>query len=81
MLNVPLTDALEEIADPRSIELDLTAIEGPSNDSSAPTVSTDLHEHPFHHTLGYLLYKTRCRCELDGDTLIILPQDAAENGP
>ena len=29
--------------------------------------------------LGVLLYKTCCRCELRGDTLVILPQDAAVN--
>jgi hypothetical protein len=32
---------------------------------------------PFRHVLGALLYKAGCRCELDEDTLVILPPDTA----
>jgi hypothetical protein len=31
---------------------------------------------PLHHVLGHLLYLWRCRCELDGETLVILPEDS-----
>jgi hypothetical protein len=31
---------------------------------------------PFKHALGQLLYQTRCRVKLDGETLVILPPES-----
>ena len=71
----PLADVLTVVATDISIAFDTTAIRPSLDNPKAFAVCARVSDHPFHQTLGYLLYKTRCRCRLDGETLVILPPE------
>lgn len=45
------------------------------------SVTVSLRDIPFRHVLGQMLYKNNCRCQLDGDKLILLPPDENEAKP
>ena len=68
----PLARALALLAETLAIEIDVSQIDGGDEAARYP-VSLELKEHPFRHVLGILLYKTRCRCRLEGEKLVILP--------
>ena len=70
----PLVDVLEELAETVAIEIDVSQFDGGEEAARYP-VSLELKEHPFRHVLGILLYKTRCRCRLEGEKLVILPPE------
>jgi hypothetical protein len=74
--HTPLRAALTQLAEPLALNVDfsrMTAGDAPVN----PLVSHTVNGLPFRHVLGALLYKAGCRCELAGDTLVIMPPDAA----
>jgi hypothetical protein len=72
---LPLAEALAALTKAIALELDTTAINPTLDNPEAFAVTASFGDHPFHQTLGYLLYKTRCRCRLDGETLVILPPE------
>jgi hypothetical protein len=71
MIGKPLSDELKALAAQMVIEIDTAAIE-----STDITVTFEAKA-PFRHVLGQLLYRTGCRCKLEGDKLIILPPEMA----
>jgi hypothetical protein len=73
----PLSDLLKQIALTARVTVDVNAVEraastDPDRFVITQTTNTEL---PFKHALGMLLYKARCRCELRGETLVILPAE------
>jgi hypothetical protein len=75
-INLPLADVIEQQLIARlAITVDVSQIR-PKVESEAVFPNTvRLKGLPFKHGLGFLLYKARCRCELRGETLVILPQE------
>jgi hypothetical protein len=69
-----LANALTHFGETLAIEIDTSAIR------QVPYPSDELRRKipnpiPFRHLLGCLLYHAHCRCQLDGNTLVILPQE------
>jgi len=72
-VQTPLTEALAYLKQPLAIEIDTSQIEEATETTSPPLVTASLRGLKFCDTLGQLLYKTGCRCRLEGETLVILP--------
>ena len=75
-INQPLADVIEQQLVPRlAIAVDVSQIR--SNDKKEPTylVTGSFKGFPFKHALGILLDQARCRCKLEGETLVILPPE------
>jgi hypothetical protein len=67
-INQQLASVLAEMAQPLAIEIDSSRL--------LPTefgVTARIAGLSFRHALGVLLYNMQCRCELEGDKLVILP--------
>jgi hypothetical protein len=71
----PLARVLGAIAEPLGIDIDVTKIEPPLDDPDRYSRMCILRKHPFHQTLGILLYETGCRCRLEGGRLVVLPPE------
>jgi hypothetical protein len=71
----PLAKVVQNLAKQVGIEIDTTQVESPNS------MSFHLNGHPFHHTLGILLYETGCGCRLEGERLVILPPENLQTGP
>jgi hypothetical protein len=71
-INQPLTTAVTQLTKPLAVPIDLSQMAA-SGTPVDPPVTHWPNRLPFRHVLGALLYKAGCRCELDGDTLVILP--------
>jgi hypothetical protein len=72
----PLADVLAEIVQPLAIGIDTSQIASHVEGEGNYPVTRSFYGLPFKHVLGALLYDTRCRCKLDGETLVILPPEA-----
>jgi hypothetical protein len=73
----PSEQGLEEkIADAfgsLKIQIDTSRVAPTADDPERFPVVAYLQNIPFRHALAYLLYQAKCRCELRGETLVILP--------
>jgi hypothetical protein len=74
VVNQPLATVLATIAQPLAIEIDCAQIAPTADKPDAFSVLANASG-PFRHVLGLLLYNAHCRCELDGDRLVILPPE------
>jgi hypothetical protein len=75
-INQPLADVIELQLVPRlGIAVDVSQIRSHSEAEMAYLVTSRLKGMPLKHALGILLNKARCRCELRGETLVILPPE------
>jgi len=79
VVQVPLSFVLADLEQNLQINIDTTRIQFPT-DRPVPRevmfhVTLAMKGVPFHHILGRLLYQSRCRCRLEGETLVILPPD------
>ena len=72
VVQTPLTKILAYLKVPLAIEIDASQLDQLSGEAQ-PTITATLRGLRFCDTLGQLLYKTHCRCQLEGDKLIILP--------
>lgn len=72
--NLPLAVVLEGEAQRLAINLDTSRIAEGGGEALFP-VTQHLSGVKFRHALGILLYQTRCRCKLEGETLVILPAE------
>jgi len=75
VVEVPLIRALGYLQERLAFQVDITRIQPTAEKPTLFPVTHSGKGFPFHHILGQLLYKTRCRCRLEGETLIILPPD------
>jgi hypothetical protein len=78
LLQAPLTEILATLAQRLGIEIDTAQIV-PNSENPQPYAVEIPYRASFHDALGFALYKTNCRCQLDGDKLIILPPDPHES--
>jgi hypothetical protein len=74
-LHRQLADVLASVAKPLAVSIDTRAVEPREENPAGFPVNANQTNLPFRDVLGYLLYQTGCRCELDGETLVILPQE------
>jgi hypothetical protein len=83
VVKTPLTKILAYLQQPLAIEIDSSRIEETNVDSPPPLVTVSIPGLRFCDTLGQLLYRTGCRCRLNGETLIVLPAEASpgQNNP
>ena len=72
---MPLAEAVANTAQRWAIELDVSAIKADGEGQATYPVTLTLKGMPFRDVLAMLLYHARCRCELRGDTLVILPPE------
>jgi hypothetical protein len=70
-VDLPLANAIATITQRLAIEIDTSQIQS----ASKYLVTHQARSIPFHDMLGQLLYRTGCRCKLDGDRLAILPPE------
>lgn len=77
LLHDPHSDELARIAAWLEIEIDVAAVVPPAlpDDKRFQVASNSRFGLPFKHELGIFLYSARCRCELRGETLVILPAE------
>src|SRR4029453_19078642 len=71
----PLGVVLAKIAQPLAIEIDTDGLVPLANGKTAYPVTWISRGQQFRHALGLLLYQSRCRCELRGEVLVILPPE------
>ncbi len=71
----PLADTLKFLAHQLAIELDVSQIEPGCDGKPSYPVTFSRYDIKLRHALGILLYQTRCRCKLEGETLVILPPE------
>jgi hypothetical protein len=77
-----LAHVIAEDFSPKQISIDISRIEPTADQPDRFPVVADLHIIPLRHALAYLLYQAKCRCELQGETLVILPpQEVAAGQP
>jgi hypothetical protein len=78
-VEVPLAFVLADLEQKLLINIDATRIPFPTKQpmprEALLHVTLAMKGVPFQHILGRLLYQTRCRCRLEGETLVILPPD------
>ena len=72
VIEQPLATVVQTLVQTLAIGLDTWGIE--SAKGNYPVTLT-VDGFPFRDTLGLLLYETRCRVKLDGETLVILPPE------
>jgi hypothetical protein len=78
-LKVPLAGVLNGLAERLAISIDTALLEPTDKHAEPIKVALTIRGVALRDALGQLLYNTGCRCQLDGDTLVILPpEDAAE---
>jgi hypothetical protein len=80
MVNVieqPLPEVLGKIAQPLAIEIDTSRVASSPEHPEDYRVTRSAGDLPFRHVLGILLYEARCRCQLDGGKIVILPPKEA----
>ena len=70
-----LDERLSAIADRLAIAIDTSRVEPTEGNPHGYLVTTDIAFLPFRHALTLLLFHTRCRCDLRGETLVILPPE------
>jgi hypothetical protein len=63
------------------VTFDTTRIASTPDDPERFPVVAYVVKVPFQHALAYLLYQAKCRCELRGETLVILPPEQAPPTP
>jgi hypothetical protein len=80
-VQTPLTEVLAYLKQPLAIDIDTSQIEETTVDSSPPLVTLSLRGLRFCDTLGQLLYRTGCRCQLEEDKLVILPPNPEVKQP
>jgi hypothetical protein len=68
-----LADIIAKAFGPLAVSLDTTRIAPTADDPDRFPVIAHLQGIPFRHALAYLLFRANCRCELQGETLVILP--------
>lgn len=68
----PLAQALQDLENRLGTRIDSSRIQ--TTDNEFP-VTIKLRGLPLRHTLGWLLYRSKCCCKLEDDTLVILPPD------
>jgi hypothetical protein len=79
IVNQPLATVIETLATQVGIEIDTSQVKPTAEDPNRHSTIFHINQHPFHQTLGILLYETGCRCELRGDKLVILsPENSSE---
>jgi hypothetical protein len=71
----PLAEALIGAVERLAVTVDTSRISPRRDGHSSYPVTVNLSGLPFKHVLGQLLYRTRCRAKLDGETLVILPPE------
>ncbi|HEX5103077.1 MAG TPA: hypothetical protein VFV87_04660, partial [Pirellulaceae bacterium] len=69
----PLAKVIAEAFGPLMIEIDTSRLAPTTDDPGRFPVVANLQKIPFRHALAYLLFQAKCRCELRGETLVILP--------
>lgn len=80
-VDLPLAQVIKEQLVPRlAIDVDVSAIR-PGDADSDYRVTCMRVGFEFKDVLGTVLYHARCRCELRGETLVILPQDMEKGEP
>jgi hypothetical protein len=72
---LPLDQVLQSIAQPIEIAVDDSRIKSSGQGDTRFAVTLSVQGIPFKDALGLLLYQTRCRCKLEGETLVILPPE------
>jgi len=72
--DISAAELLVEICSRLGVDVDVSRIEPSLDEPDRYRVKADITEHPFRDVLGYLLYKIKCRCELDGEKLVIVPE-------
>jgi hypothetical protein len=70
-----LDERLSAIAGQLAIPIDTARVEPTQDNQVGYSISTDVSFLEFRHALILLLYHTRCRAKLDGETLVILPPE------
>lgn len=77
-IDEPLAPVLARITKRLAIDIDTSRI-APNSENPHPFPITAREGGlPFHHALALALYKSRCRCTLDGEKLVIHPPPAAQ---
>jgi len=71
----PLAAIIATAFSPLSISIDTSRIAPTVDNPDRFPVVAYLHNIPFRHALAYLLYQAKCRCKLEGETLVILPPE------
>jgi hypothetical protein len=71
---MPLADAIKYFEQRLAVQIDVSRVQSLDNEPAFP-VTANLRDLPFRHALGQLLYRTGCRCNLDGDRLVISPPE------
>jgi hypothetical protein len=71
----PLAAIIAAAFGPLSISIDTSRIAPTAENPDRFPVVAYLHNIPFRHALAYLLYQAKCRCQLEGETLVILPPE------
>jgi hypothetical protein len=73
-----LAEILDALAEQLAINIDLAQVEPTLDTPDGYPIACSLVKHPFHQTLGILLYETGCHCRLEGDRLVILPPENSD---
>ena len=76
VIDMPLAEAVKKLVERFAINVDVSAVEAADERAEKYAVTLTRKGLEFHRVLGNLLYNARCRCELRGETLVILPQEA-----
>ncbi len=75
----PLAESAAGLCEPLAVDIDTTQVAPtPDNPARFPVriyLNINGNYLPLRHLLGILLYKTGCRCKLDGSRLVILPPE------
>jgi hypothetical protein len=72
-MNMPLATVLSKITERLAIDVDVSAVQPTADEPGRLPFTGNVRGLPFRHALGYLLYKTGCRCRLEDGQLTILP--------
>ncbi|MCI0358139.1 MAG: hypothetical protein L0211_06635 [Planctomycetaceae bacterium] len=76
-INQPLGEVIEQGLIARlDIAVDVSQIRPHNETDPHYPVTGRFDGFPFRHGLGFFLYKAHCRCELRGETLVILPPES-----
>ena len=70
-VSIPLASVLATITQRLAIDIDTAQVQS----TSKYLVIHQARGIPFHDMLGQLLYRTGCRCKLEGERLVILPPE------
>jgi hypothetical protein len=80
-----IAKVLDSLGDEMAVDIDTSELRPRGDESSllfevmleqfGSGVELEVSDHPLRHVLGILLYRTGCRCRLEGDTLVIQRPD------